>query len=115
MVLPSWLAAVFTLALFATVMSTLDSYLFLSAATVGHDLAIEKPPPDAERRRTRWGLALSALLASVGAGGEQARILLALAFVLAGAVSDRAATAPDSTGPGFTAPVSFSFRITVAS
>jgi SSS family solute:Na+ symporter len=67
MVLSPWLAALFTLALFATVMSTLDSYLFLSAATVGHDVAIEKPTPDGERRRIRFGLALSALLASVGA------------------------------------------------
>jgi SSS family solute:Na+ symporter len=67
LVLSPWLAAVFTLALFATVMSTLDSYLFLSAATVGHDVAIEKPTPDVERRRIRLGLALSAILASIGA------------------------------------------------
>jgi SSS family solute:Na+ symporter len=67
LVLSPWLAAFFTLALFATVMSTLDSYLFLAAATVGHDLATEPPTPDLERRRTRWGLALSAVLASTGA------------------------------------------------
>ncbi len=67
MVLSPWLAAVFTLALFATVMSTLDSYLFLSATTVGHDLTAEPTSPEAERRRTRYGLALAALLASVGA------------------------------------------------
>jgi SSS family solute:Na+ symporter len=66
-VLSPALAAFFTLALFATVMSTLDSYLFLSAATVGHDLAPKQLEPDAERRRTRWGLAVSALLAGVGA------------------------------------------------
>ncbi len=66
-VLSPTLAAFFTLALFATVMSTLDSYLFLSAATVGHDLAPKPLQPDAERRRTRWGLAVSALLAAVGA------------------------------------------------
>ena len=66
--LPGWLAAFFTLALFATVMSTLDSYLFLSAATVGHDLTTADPPsPEHERRRMRYGLVLSAVLASVGA------------------------------------------------
>ncbi len=68
MVLPAWLAAFFTLALFATVMSTLDSYLFLSAATVGHDLTTaESPSPEHERRRVRYGLVLSAVLASAGA------------------------------------------------
>jgi SSS family solute:Na+ symporter len=67
LVLSPWLAAFFTLALLATVMSTLDSYLFLAAATVGHDLAPEAPGDDAERRRTRWGLALSASLAAAGA------------------------------------------------
>ena len=67
LVLPPWLAAFFTLALFATVMSTLDSYLFLSAATVGHDLTTKPPSPSEERRRIRYGLALSAILASAGA------------------------------------------------
>jgi len=67
MVLPAWLAAFFTLALFATVMSTLDSYLFLSATTVGHDLTTTTPKPAQERRRIRFGLALSAVLAAAGA------------------------------------------------
>jgi SSS family solute:Na+ symporter len=67
MVLSPWAAAFFTLALFATVMSTLDSYLFLSAATVGHDLAAQPSSSESERLRTRWGLALSAMLASMGA------------------------------------------------
>ncbi|MCU0303721.1 MAG: sodium:solute symporter family protein [Thermoanaerobaculales bacterium] len=67
LVLEPWLAAFFTLALFATVMSTLDSYLFLAAATVGHDLATDAPGEPAERRRTRWGLLLSATLAGAGA------------------------------------------------
>jgi SSS family solute:Na+ symporter len=67
MVLPSWLAAVFTLALFATVMSTLDSYLFLSASTVGHDFGSSGARPGGERRRIRFGLALAAILASLGA------------------------------------------------
>ena len=63
----AWIAAIFTLALFATVMSTLDSYLFLSATTVGHDAAADGISPEDERRRTRIGLAVSALLASAGA------------------------------------------------
>jgi SSS family solute:Na+ symporter len=67
LVLSPWIAAFFTLALFATVMSTLDSYLFLAAATVGHDLARDTPGEAAERRRTRYGLALSAVLAAAGA------------------------------------------------
>jgi len=67
LVLSPWLAALFTLALFATVMSTLDSYLFLAASTVGHDLAGDTSDDTVERRRTRWGLALSAVLAAAGA------------------------------------------------
>lgn len=67
LVLPSWLAAFFTLALFATVMSTLDSYLFLSATTVGHDLTPQPSSPEEVRRRTRWGLVVAAILASAGA------------------------------------------------
>jgi solute:Na+ symporter, SSS family len=67
LVLSPWLAAFFTLALFATVMSTLDSYLFLAAATVGHDLACDTPGDERERLRTRWGLAVSAVLAAAGA------------------------------------------------
>jgi len=67
LVLPPWLAAGFTVALFATVMSTMDSYLFLAASTWGHDLVAPGGSPDQERRRTRQGLAVSALLAAVGA------------------------------------------------
>ncbi len=65
--LPSWAAAVFSLALFATVMSTLDSYLFVAASTIGHDLVTRKLSPDQERRRTRVGLVISAILAAAGA------------------------------------------------
>jgi SSS family solute:Na+ symporter len=67
MVLSPWAAAVFTLGLIATVMSTLDSYLFIAAATVGHDLVKQPLPPQQERRRTRFGLVLSAVLAVAGA------------------------------------------------
>jgi SSS family solute:Na+ symporter len=67
LVLSPWLAAFFTVALFATVMSTLDSYLFIAATTVGHDFAVAPLAPDVVRRRTRFGLAISAALAAVGA------------------------------------------------
>jgi SSS family solute:Na+ symporter len=67
LVLPPWAAALFTVGLFATVMSTLDSYLFIAATTVGHDFARRTPDASSERRRTRAGLAISAVLASCGA------------------------------------------------
>jgi SSS family solute:Na+ symporter len=67
LVLSPWLAAFFTVALFATVMSTLDSYLFIAATTIGHDFAATPAAPDVVRRRTRFGLAISAALAAVGA------------------------------------------------
>ncbi len=66
-VLPPALGALFSLGLFATVMSSLDSYLFLAAATVGHDLRPGDASPDGERRLGRWGLAVSALLAVAAA------------------------------------------------
>jgi SSS family solute:Na+ symporter len=67
LVLSPWLAAFFTVALFATVMSTLDSYLFIAATTIGHDFTKTPAAPEVVRRRTRLGLALSAALASLGA------------------------------------------------
>ncbi len=67
LVLSPWAAALFTVGLFATVMSTLDSNLFIAATTVGHDFARKGQDPQTERRRTRWGLALSAALAALGA------------------------------------------------
>jgi len=66
-VLPAWPAALFMVGLFATVMSTLDSYLFLSASTLGHDLVRRPLEGAAERRRIRAGLAISAGLAVAGA------------------------------------------------
>jgi hypothetical protein len=48
-------------------MSTLDSYLFIAASTIGHDLAPSGAGPDATRRWTRAGLAASAVLAAGGA------------------------------------------------
>lgn len=65
-VLGPWGAAFFMLGLFAIVMSTLDSYLFLAASTFGHDFAA-KPAHDGDRRRIRIGLGVSAGLAVVGA------------------------------------------------
>jgi SSS family solute:Na+ symporter len=67
LVLAPWPAAIFTVGLFATVMSTLDSYLFVAAATVGHDLVRKPLQPLGERRRTRIGLVVSAALAAAGA------------------------------------------------
>lgn len=67
LVLPGWLAALFLVGLFATIMSTLDSYLFLAASTIGHDLARSPLEPEGERRRTRLGLVISAAAAAAGA------------------------------------------------
>jgi len=67
LVLSPWLAAFFTVALFATVMSTLDSYLFIAATTIGYDFARTPAAPEVVRRRTRIGLVLSAGLAALGA------------------------------------------------
>lgn len=66
-VLPVGLAAVFMVGLFATIMSTLDSYLFLAASTVGHDMVRAPSGPEAERRRIRLGLIVSAAVAAGGA------------------------------------------------
>jgi SSS family solute:Na+ symporter len=67
LVLSPWAAAFFTVALFATVMSTLDSYLFIAATTIGHDFARTPATPYVVRRRTRFGLVVSAGLAALGA------------------------------------------------
>lgn len=61
LVLPPWLAAIFTVSLFAIVMSTLDSYLFLSAATLGYDFR----PGRIEKSRIRAGIWISALLSAL--------------------------------------------------
>lgn len=67
LVLSPWLAAFFIVALFATVMSTLDSYLFIAATTIGHDFTRKHASPEVVRRRTRIGLVISAGLAALGA------------------------------------------------
>jgi SSS family solute:Na+ symporter len=63
LVLPPLANALFAVGLFATVMSTAHSYLFLAAATVGHDLLPRRSGD--ERRRIVAGLAVSALAAAV--------------------------------------------------
>ena len=67
LVLSPWLAAFFVVALFATVMSTLDSYLFIAATTIGHDFSRTPASPEVVKRRTRIGLIISAGLAALGA------------------------------------------------
>jgi len=67
LVLPAGLAALFVIGLFATVMSTVDSYLFLAAATVGHDLLPAPHRPSVERRRMRWALVACAVAAASAA------------------------------------------------
>jgi SSS family solute:Na+ symporter len=56
LVLPSAANALFAVGLFATVMSTAHSYLFLAAATIGHDVAPELAARVDERRWTIAGL-----------------------------------------------------------
>ena len=58
LVLPSAANALFAVGMFATVMSTAHSYLFLAAATIGHDVAPELAARVDERRWTMAGLAL---------------------------------------------------------
>ena len=56
LVLPRLANAFFAVGLFATVMSTAHSYLFLGAATLGHDVAPELAGKVDERRWTMIGL-----------------------------------------------------------
>lgn len=67
LVLSPWAAGVFIVGLFATIMSTLDSYLFIAATTIGHDLTPQETDPGRVRRRTRIGLVVSAVFAAAGA------------------------------------------------
>ncbi|MBI1222844.1 MAG: hypothetical protein GC180_09600 [Bacteroidetes bacterium] len=57
--LPEWIAALFILGLLATIMSTLDSFLFLSAQTLMLDLFNKKTETKKEMRK---GLLLSSVL-----------------------------------------------------
>ena len=58
LVLPRLANAFFAVGLFATVMSTAHSYLFLGAATLGHDVAPELSGRVDERRWTMIGLGI---------------------------------------------------------
>lgn len=75
MVLPPLANALFSVGLFATVLSTAHSYLFLAAATIGHDVAPEVARRVDERHWTMAGLLL--------AGGAAVALALALRSVVA--------------------------------
>jgi SSS family solute:Na+ symporter len=75
LVLPSAANALFAVGLFATVMSTAHSYLFLAAATIGHDVVPELASRVDERRWTMAGLGL--------AGAAAVALALALRSVVA--------------------------------
>lgn len=65
-VLPPGLRGLFFVALLAVIMSTIDSFAFISASTLGRDLAATAATdPAVERRRIRWGLVASAGLGYV--------------------------------------------------
>lgn len=75
LVLPPLANALFAVGLFATVMSTAHSYLFLAAATIGHDVAPELARRVDERHWTMAGMVL--------AGGAAVALALALRSVVA--------------------------------
>jgi len=60
--LPVGLSGLFFLTLLATIMSTLDSFLFLSGQTLGRDLIARYWRPDKSVSITRWCMLLSAVL-----------------------------------------------------
>jgi len=62
LLLPTWLGALFAVGLFATVSSTAHSYLFLAAATLGHDLL-----PASWRRWERKAIAIGLWLLGAAA------------------------------------------------
>ncbi len=62
LLLPVGLTGLFFLTLLATIMSTLDSFLFLSGQTLGRDLIARFWWPDKSVAITRWCMLLSALL-----------------------------------------------------
>lgn len=82
-VLPAGLTGLFSLALLATVMSSVDSYSFLAASTFGHDIMPRLARHRDDRsvsRWTRWGLALSVAIAIVVAWFFQSVIDIWYAF-----------------------------------
>ena len=75
LVLPPLANALFAVGMFATVMSTAHSYLFLGAATIGHDVVPEIRARVDERRWTMAGLLV--------VGAAAAALALALRSVIA--------------------------------
>lgn len=64
-VLPPFLKGLFFLAMFATIMSTIDSYSFLAAMTIGRDFIWQLRGESTEENLsiyTRWGLLVTAIL-----------------------------------------------------
>ncbi len=61
-VLPTGLRGLFFVALLAVIMSTVDSFTFIGATTLGRDLRSGPLTATVERRRIRWGLVASGLL-----------------------------------------------------
>ncbi len=64
-VLPGFWQGVFTVSLLATIMSTVDSYAFIAAVTLGRDLVgrARGVSEDVALRYARWGLLATAVLA----------------------------------------------------
>ncbi len=59
---------IFYAALFATILSTLNSFLFLSATTVGKDLIYKLQPKESAdkiKNYTRWGLLIASLMSII--------------------------------------------------
>jgi SSS family solute:Na+ symporter len=63
LVLPTFWKGIFVVSLLATIMSTLDSYTFISAATIGNDLlfSIMKLKKFSEENLTKFGLLITGL------------------------------------------------------
>lgn len=61
-ILPVGMKGIFFVALLATIMSTLDSYLFLSGQTLGRDLLVKLFPDTPNNRLTRISVWVAALL-----------------------------------------------------
>jgi len=65
-VLPSGLRGLFFAALLAVIMSTVDSFVFISATTLGRDFGARGgTDPAVERRRIRWGIVASGIVGYV--------------------------------------------------
>ncbi|UCD38503.1 MAG: sodium:solute symporter family protein [Fidelibacterota bacterium] len=61
-VLPIGLRGLYFAALLAVIMSTVDSFVFISATTVGRDFAVGKGDAATERARIRWGILVSGII-----------------------------------------------------